>query len=668
MPSLPRIRISPGPIVAIGLVLHLLTGCSSPEERSARHLQNARDYLATDQVALANVEVRNALRLAPDDADAHYLQAQVLTRQEDWMGARSSLERATALRPAFAPAQRDLARIYLLRGEFDSAESATQAALALAPDDAGTLALLAAIKLRQGDPEAARGAAEAARSAVPDHPEAMAVLAAAALADGDREAAGRILEEAIAANPTDLTLHLMGLQFAEAEGDVEVVMARLQALTEAFPERIEFYQALAAYQAGRPDAGPGGLEAAAATLERAVARNPDSTTARIALAELLGATDPARGVESLRALVARGSPDPLLDLALAALYVRQGDDPAAAALLESVAGRERGSVGIEARTELARLTLRAADAAGQERAIALVEEILALDPGNAEALSLRARLHLDAGHFEAAQVVANALVQAQPGAAEGYALAGEAYLGQQLDTLARERLVRALEIDPGHSRAARQLATMHLRDGSPARAAQILERATLANPGSAVLAQALLDLQVQTEAIPAAIETARRILALAPEAPHTRLVLASLLERAGESEAAMLEYEALLAAEPANVIAANNLASLLLKTMTDEASARRALTLSQPLAGRAEAPFLDTAGWSRLANGDYAGALELLERAAGAAPESGEIACHLALARYRAGIEAGPQSARAACAGATDDVRLQRWLAELPAG
>ena len=123
---------------------------------------------------------------------------------------------------------------------------------------------------------------------------------------------------------------------------------------------------------------------------------------------------------------------------------------------------------------------------------------------------------------------------------------------------------------------------------------------------------------------------------------NLRLTWASLLINKGDNDAAIAVYEAILKDAPDTLLAANNLASLLIDNRTDKASLDRAATLSDALKASNVPQYQDTVGWVEYKLGKTADATQTLEAVTKQAP-------NLAAARYHLGMSyvAAGQAAQA---------------------
>lgn len=89
--------------------------------------------------------------------------------------------------------------------------------------------------------------------------------------------------------------------------------------------------------------------------------------------------------------------------------------------------------------------------------------------------------------------------------------------------------------------------------------------------------------------------------------------------------------------EPGNLIAANNLASLLLDHRTDSASLKKAQSLAAFLRKSEIPQFKDTLAWASYQQGDYRTALSLSEQAAAGLPDQAAVRYHLGMSYIATG-------------------------------
>jgi tetratricopeptide (TPR) repeat protein len=185
--------------------------------------------------------------------------------------------------------------------------------------------------------------------------------------------------------------------------------------------------------------------------------------------------------------------------------------------------------------------------------------------------------------------------------------------------------------NPSNANAVVLLGTMQLKSGAAEPALKSFLEAVKAQPEDAVGYQALTDLYLSQKNYDEAIKVVRTGMQLQPDMMALHMILAGALERKGDYEAAISEYEFMLDKEPGNLIAANNLASLLLDYRTDKASLKKAQSLAAFLRKSQIPQFKDTLGWVSYRQGDYGTAVSLFEEAAAALPDQATVRYHLGM-------------------------------------
>jgi Flp pilus assembly protein TadD len=134
-----------------------------------------------------------------------------------------------------------------------------------------------------------------------------------------------------------------------------------------------------------------------------------------------------------------------------------------------------------------------------------------------------------------------------------------------------------------------------------------------------------------------AVKLLRGALTNVDEPLPLRAELAAMLERGGQSDAAIAEYEQLYRANPASGLVANNLALLIVTHSKDPARLSKALNVAKALGGSADAGQRATYAWVLFRSGDANNALPLLESAASGAPGNSVYLYRLGMAQAAVG-------------------------------
>ncbi|HEU5406407.1 MAG TPA: tetratricopeptide repeat protein, partial [Nitrospira sp.] len=126
-----------------------------------------------------------------------------------------------------------------------------------------------------------------------------------------------------------------------------------------------------------------------------------------------------------------------------------------------------------------------------------------------------------------------------------------------------------------------------------------------------------------------------------PEIEELHLLLASAHFEQGQIDLAITAYEATLRLNPRNLLAANNLAVLLVDHKSDPSSLQKAFALSRDFEKEAPHPlFIDTLGWVRFKMGQKEEAIRLMKDAVAKSPEMSVLNYHLGMAFFQSGQRA----------------------------
>jgi len=595
----------------------------NPESVVARRLLVAA-YLGSGQPGKAEEALEPALKRAPGDPVLLRLAGETALAGGDFARASQLYEQAAA-RDKDNPALRTrLAQARFATGDTDEALKDLEAASAM---DAGQyqadLALILAY-VRKSEYDKALAAAATLEKKQPTNPLTFNVKGSVQLRKGDRKSARASFERALELKPDYLPAAANLARLDLADKQPEAARARFEAIVAKDPKNEPALLALAEVQAatGVP------LKGVAATIDRAVDANPKSARARVAAINVrVQLKDPKGAVAAAQSAIAALPDSPPVLAALGRAQLAAGDHNQAVATFTKLANALPQSpvpLMLVARAHLA--------AKDYDAAIQSLGKALALQPDRLDLHRDVVAIYLAAGKPEDALADARALQKARPKDAAGYVLEGEVLVFQKKHADAARAYAEASKRQPGPLLAIRQYA--------------LLEAAGKRDEGEAVLARWVRE---------------------HPQDGAVRLFLAERDLKRKDYKAAARAYRELLALQPENPVVLNNLAWTLsqLKDPSAVEYAEKAYKLAP------DSPAVaDTLGWILVEQGDAKRGVELLGRAAAAAPNALQIRLHYAQALIKSGNKAGARKElEHVRQAATDDTPLKaeadRLLKEL---
>jgi putative PEP-CTERM system TPR-repeat lipoprotein len=191
--------------LAVTLVTIGLCGCFlSPQQKEARFLALGKAQYAKKDYSRAILEFKNAIHVAPTDAEAYYQLGLTYSAANDVSSARACFNKATELNPKHVEAQLKLAALLLKSPGKDTAEDAesrVKTALGSAPATAEGLNMLAFSELRLGKEEDAIVHLRQALNSFPADLDSSVLLMRIKLNKGDTKGAEEILQQCVAKAP-----------------------------------------------------------------------------------------------------------------------------------------------------------------------------------------------------------------------------------------------------------------------------------------------------------------------------------------------------------------------------------------------------------------------------------------------------------------------------------
>jgi putative PEP-CTERM system TPR-repeat lipoprotein len=466
---------------------------------------------------------QRAVELAPTSPIARMALANFLWVRANWEGAERELLRASELAPNDAMVHRALANFYLATNRVPAAEEHLKRVAELTQDPAATFAL--------ADYHAARGNAGAARAVLQP---LTGVTQTAALAEtklamidyrvGQRDAANERLNKVLEKDKTYLPALLTRASAFLEEGRLQEADAAASAAAEHHQDSAE-----AMFLLGRVQMARHQNDAAIASFNEVLNRNPRATAAKVALATLhLAAGRPDTSVSlaqeaiaadpknlEARLTVVRGlltrKEFSRAEAELANLKKQYPKSPSVHALSGVLSGSKgnhaeargyferameldpksiealRGLVALdlasrrtaEARSRVetrladdgrnvAVLMLAAQTYAGTgdvARAEGFLRQVLTVDASYLDAYSALAQIYVKQGRLNEALTEFDAISKRQTKPVAALTFAGIILQGQRKTDQARDRFTRALELDPEATVAANNLAWLYAESG-----------------------------------------------------------------------------------------------------------------------------------------------------------------------------------------------------------
>jgi putative PEP-CTERM system TPR-repeat lipoprotein len=589
-----------------------------PNSLVARNLLTM-NYLRMGQPGKAEEVLEPALRGAPENPAVLRLAGEVALANNRLADAAKYYDQAAALAKDDVAIRTRAAQLRLATGDVDRAFKDLEEASGLDQSRyQADLALIAA-HMRRKEYDKALAAVGTLEQKQPNNPLTYNVKAAVYLAKLDRKNARANFERALGLQFDYLpaAANLARLDLAEKRPDE--ARKRFEAIVAKAPKNEGAILGLAQIQAvtGAP------AREVAATLERAVAANPQSAPARLALiSHFVQARDAKAALAAAQAASAALPGDVRVMEALAAAQLAAGDTNQAIATLNRLVGALPQSPMPLMR--LAAVHFRAKD---YDAALQALRKALVLSPDNLEVAREIIVVQLAAGRVDDAIKEARDVQTRRPKQAIGFAMEGDVLTSQK-------KFVEAAKL---YAEAAKRQALPQL---------VVTEHQLLTAAGQAANADAV----------------AARWLKQYPKDVVVRLYLADLEIRNKNFRQASRQYREVLALQPENAVALNNLAWSLyeLKDPAAEDHAAKAYNLAP-----GNPAIQDTYGWILVNRGDTKRGVEILGKAAGAAPNALEIRMHYAKALLKSGDKAAARKELEAVASAKNDSPLRVEAVEL---
>ncbi|HUI61352.1 MAG TPA: tetratricopeptide repeat protein [Steroidobacteraceae bacterium] len=650
-------------LIPVLIAVFTLAACGGAADRYSSHLERGKQFLADGNLDKAGIELRSALQIRPNSAEAQYLAGKLAERRGDLRGAARGYKAATTLQSDYPAAAAGLGRVYVLAHVPKLAVTLVEPLIAKHPDDADLLTTRAAARYQLDDKTGALTDTERALKIDPADENATAILAAMLSESKDYPRAIEVVRAALQRAPTSTDLHQILANLYASAGQPDKAAAELHKLLDSDPHSLQRRQLLAQFYVAQrqPDA-------AEQVLEEGVRVDATSSAAKLALVDFIATNRSRVQAESvLQKFVSERPGDQELQVGLGNLLLTENAlQRAEDAYNAAIRIKSTGPVAITARNRVATIE---ASLGHDAQAAREIEQVLAESPHDNDALTIRARLALAHNNPQAAVGDLRAVLRDQPSSVPVRLILAQAYRATGELALAEDTLRAAMEVAPGDLTLHTDLADLLIQTGRSDKAVALLEEAVRRNPTDPnarvalvraelarpdfVQAQALIDdlvkLRPDTAAGPylrgliagaqnhldEAETQFKRALTLEPSAMDALEALTDLEIRRGRTADARSRLQSVVERNPSNAVARNLLGRLYLQSR-DYPRAITELTVATHLTPRWNLPYLNLVS-AQLGTGDVAQALVTCQAGLQALPQDPSLVMSLASLYERQG-------------------------------
>ncbi len=558
----------------------------------------AMAYMRVGNQPKAEAVFRNILAIEPQVYDHHLKLALFFDQQRQYDKAESILREALRLEPDSEQRHLALADYLAGRRNVAAAEAALAEARRTLPHAVNVQLALGRLYEMHQFPDKARATYQDLRDRNQSKPAgdtAKVKLATLDWVEGKQDAATEQVQEVLRNNPRASEALMLQGRIAIQRGAGREAVQAFRTVLKDQPERSEAYALLGQAHLMLEEAN-----LARENLEKAVGLSPTLYQAHLALAILDASSGRTRDARLRLQELLKQAPSNLGTLGML-LNLQAADrdwDGSDQTLSQIRAAGANGFVADLAEGNLHQARLQ------WDKAIAAFERAAAQNPDAPEPTF--ALVRIDARQGKLAQ--------------------------------AQNRLTRLIAKNPRHQFAHGLLGEILILKGDPVAAEAEFQLATSLKPEWSTPWVNWVTLKLSQQKGEEANGILQRGLQMNPKNEELRMLFASHLGDTGQFDQAITEYETILRHNPQNLMAANNLASILTDQKGDPKSLERALGLSRDFEQRAPNPFfLDTLGWVHLKMGHENDALRVIQRAVTEAPQHPLLNYHLGMAHFKSG-------------------------------
>jgi len=494
--------------ISLMVALLLLTACSSREGKKAKHLEQAREYIAKNELKKAVIELKNAVQLDPGDEGAYVELGETLLKLRESREAFRAFSTAVELNPENMKAQLKVGQMLLLAGRTEEARTKAELIIEKSPNHIDGLSLLSGVQIQEKNVDGAVETLEKAASIDPNHFGTRLSLGRLFLLKEQREKAEASYLKAISIDPSSTVPYFELSRIHVSRGDWDKAEEVLKRMLEAAGFTYQNLNVLASFYESADK-----LDLAEKTYIRAVETAPkEDVTPLMNLSAYYGRTKSyEKALEVLKRALDIKKNDPDIQASIAQLHFDFNELKSAEATVDKVLEKEKENV-----------------AAGL----------------------LKGKLLLGRNEYGAAKDKFDLVVRKAPSNAGAYYLRALCHRGSGEAKLAQQDLLKALELNPEMVAARLVLAEYHLREGALDLARRQIDESLRREPQNATALMLQGGLKQMERDFKAAENAYLKVIEISPGQAHAYVQLGLIRNQAGRQEEALAFFNKALELDP----------------------------------------------------------------------------------------------------------------------
>ena len=494
------------PLAGVLVALALVFACTNPETAKRQAFERGERYFANGQFNEAQVEYRNALKSDAKFGEARWKLAETYDRMRNGRAAFREYVRAADLLPDRPDVQLKAAAYLLVAQRYDDAKTRAEQALKTDPKNVDALVMRA---------------------------NAMAGMK-------DLDGAIRDVEEALREDPQQSQMYSTLGTLRTLQSRTPDAEAAFNKAIEVSPKSVQPRLALASFYWSE-----GRLAEAGKALDAARGLDPSNKMVNRMLASFDIVTQRVADAEQPLKVLAADKSDVRAGLALADYYLQTGRPDQATPVLQQLAATKSayGSVTVR-QAQIERLAGR------KETARKLLDDLIAKEPRNADAMSLKSSWQRADGDLDAAVATARLAVSADPASARAQYMLGVALAETRKYPEAVAALTETLKLNPQILSAKVLLSRLQLASGNADAAVQSATDAGKSAPSDPDIQMALARSLMAKRELGQAEPIVRQLVSRFPDNPRVTTLHGLLLLGRSDVGAARAEFNRALARDP----------------------------------------------------------------------------------------------------------------------